>query len=73
MTTLTRAQPLTRAQREALYEVYRREVDNKQPCDALTYLQFRRRAFRSFVMDHAVMVPFAGMLLGIETDGYTHS
>jgi hypothetical protein len=37
----------------------------------------RYRAFRKtvvpFVGDDCVMVPWAGMWLGIETDGYTHS
>jgi hypothetical protein len=32
---------------------------------------FRRRAFRAF--GDCVMINWAGMILGIETDGYTHS
>ena len=38
-------------------------------------LQYRRfrKGVRPFFGDSCVMVPFAGMWLGIETDGYTHS
>ena len=36
----------------------------------MTYRQFRKLAVSSF---GCVMVPWCGMWLGIETDGYTHS
>lgn len=36
----------------------------------MTYRQFRKLAHVSF---GCVMVPWCGMWLGIETDGYTHS
>lgn len=38
----------------------------------MTYLQFRRLAYAAVVID-CVMVPWCGMWLGIERDGYTHS
>jgi hypothetical protein len=61
---------LTRQQREALFTVYMRTVKEIPP--ARTYLQFRRTAEYSHLMD-CLMVPFCGMWLGIERDGYTHS
>jgi hypothetical protein len=39
----------------------------------LSYLQFRRSVESGFCMDGAVIVPWCGMWLAIETDGYTHS
>jgi hypothetical protein len=59
---------LTRAQREALYAVWKRGEPNQAP----TYRAFRRRALRPSY-DVCVMVPWCGMWLGIEPDGYTHS
>ena len=59
--------PLTREQRVALKKVYDRDF-----MVAPSYLAFRRTAFRAF-FDDCIMVPWKGMILGIETDGYTHS
>lgn len=39
----------------------------------LTYKQFRRRVQPTFGCDGAVALPWAGMFLCIEKDGYTHS
>jgi hypothetical protein len=39
----------------------------------LTYKQFRRSAQPTFGCDGAVVLPWAGMFLCIERDGYTHS
>jgi len=66
----------TRLQREALLRVYRRTMAECR--DRMTqqqYMQFSYRAFRRTVQPGpgCVMVPFAGMWLGIEPDGYTHS
>lgn len=61
---------LTRAQREALLRLWLRTVDQIPPITG--YLTFRRRAEYSHLMG-CVMVPFAGMWVGIEKDGYTHS
>lgn len=57
---------ITKAQQVALLAVYNRK--NMWP---QTYLQFRRTAFLAF--GDCVMVPWCGMVLGIETDGHTHS
>ena len=56
---------LTKPQRTALHRKW------QQDAQALTYRQFRRTVEPTF--DGAVMVPWCGMWLGIETDGYTHS
>lgn len=39
----------------------------------LTYKQFRRRLRPTIGLDGAVVLPWAGMFLLIERDGYTHS
>lgn len=57
---------LSRPQREALLRVYRR-MENPP-----SYLAFRRTVV-PYIGDTSVLVPFAGMWLGIEPDGYTHS
>ena len=64
---ISRAQKLTRAQRNALLRIYRRDSTPRQ-----SYLSFRRTA----QVDHllgCVMLPWCGMWLGIEPDGHTHS
>ena len=58
----------TKAQLQALKAVWLRPMDSPH---GLTYRQFRRTAFPAF--HDCLMVPWAGMTLGIETDGYTHS
>lgn len=57
---------LTRQQVIALKRVY-----DKTALD-MSYLSFRRMARPNAIMD-CVMVPWQGMWLGIEIDGYTHS
>ena len=64
---------LTRAQREGVYRLYLRAADPQCRTRYLgTYRQFRR-ASRYDCLLGCVMVPFAGMLVGIEPDGYAHS
>lgn len=55
----------TKAQIKALFAVY-----NRRPLK-VSYLQFRRTAFPAF--GNCLMVPWCGMILGIEADGSTHS
>jgi hypothetical protein len=55
---------LTRLQREALKRVYQRTGQQTG------YLKFRRTVLPG---PGCVMVPYCGMWLGIEPDGYTHS
>ena len=59
---------LTRKQKEALKEVWNR--DWLKPS---SYLAFRRTVEGTVFMDDAIVVPYCGMFLAIETDGYTHS
>jgi hypothetical protein len=54
-------------QHDALAKLYERSADG-----ATSYAQFASRAVYSYVMD-CVMVPWCGMQIGIERDGYTHS
>ena len=67
---------LTRAQRCALYKIWCRVRDDadasiyasRKFCPS--YRQFRRRVQPGW---DCIMVRYAGMWLGIEKDGYTHS
>lgn len=64
---------LTKAQRQALKKIHQRIVDETRPSRRPTpYRQFRRSCAPAF-FDGVIMVPFAGMWLGVERDGYTHS
>ena len=56
---------LSRLQRVALKRIF-----DRQPM-VLTYRQFRRTVQAGY--DRLIMVPWSGMVLGIEADGYTHS
>jgi len=56
---------LTKAQRKAIKRKY-----DQNPDDAKSYREFRRRVRPSMGY---IMLPWCGMWLGIETDGYTHS
>lgn len=55
----------TKAQQQALLRLYQRFQQSE------SFLKFRRNAFWAF--GDCLMVPWAGMLIGIEADGYTHS
>ena len=58
---------LTKPQRKALHTVWMRNSQGK------TYRQFRSTIQPELCGYGAVMVPWSGMWLGIEPDGYTHS
>ncbi len=58
---------LTKDQQQAL----KRKHDRND--QGMTYLQFRRTVQPTIGCDGAALVPWCGMWLGIETDGYTHS
>lgn len=73
---------LTRPQRESLKRIYLRVVNASMPEPVPgkattfyvpTYRELRRKVQPTLGCDGAVLVPFAGMWLGIERDGYTHS
>ena len=57
---------ITKEQQAALKQVF-----DRTPL-GLTYLQFRRTAFH-WQHINCVMVPWCGIILGIEQDGHTHS
>ena len=58
---------ITKEQQRALRQVFERTELN------MTYLQFRRTARGLGPRYGCIMVPWCGMWLGIERDGYTHS
>ena len=58
---------ITKAQRQALKRIYLR-LEFPPP-----YKVFRRTVQGTFFMDDAIVVPYCGMFLAIESDGYTHS
>ena len=60
----------TRAHREALLRIWQRPIHGEH--NPLTYRQFRKTV-QPGLGGYYVMVPWAGMWLGIEKDGYTHS
>lgn len=63
----------TKAQRVALKRIHLRIVDDQpRSRKPVPYKQFRRTCAPAF-FDGVVMVPFAGMWVGVERDGYTHS
>lgn len=67
---------LTKAQRKGIYRVFIRKYPyinelRREDARAL-YRKFRREAVPE-ICGPAIMVPYAGMWLGIEKDGYTHS
>ena len=55
---------LTKEQRTALKRKCERDSQG------MSYLMFRRTVVQGY---DCIMVPWCGMWLGIETDGYTHS
>mgnify|MGYP003522343048 len=58
---------MTIAQMRALYRLWAR-LENK----TLTYREFRATAELNALQD-CLLVPYCGMWVGIERDGYTHS
>jgi hypothetical protein len=76
----------TRAQREALFKLFQRDFPNwvspsrrrehstnevvKVP--TIQYRRFRAKV-QPFFGDTCIMIPWAGMWVGIEQDGYTHT
>lgn len=62
----------TRAQRVALKKIHGRARNADTPTP-LTYRAFRALIQPTYGCDGAVAVPFAGMWLCVERDGYTHS
>lgn len=70
-------QSMNKAQQLALKKVYDRApmyatVEDSDKGKRMTYREFRKTANYSSLVG-CFMVPWAGMVLGIEDDGYTHS
>ena len=69
-------QTLNKAQQRALKNVYDRGPIYQKIAPGherrISYRQFRKTVRYDFLIDCA-MVQWAGMTLGIETDGHTHS
>lgn len=79
--------PANRKQREALFRVFQRSYPNwvspgrrishtrkeEVRTPTILYRKFRRTVQPCFDGSGCIMVPYANMWLGIETDGYTHS
>ena len=59
---------ITKAQRHAIKRLWQRETNDPV---RVTYRHLRKTAFVAF--GDCLMVPWCGMIIGIETDGYTHS
>lgn len=57
----------TRPQRIALFRLYNRTDKTK------TYREFRKTVLATYFLGGCVMVPVAGIWIGIESDGYAHS
>jgi len=57
--------PITKAQRVAILRKYQQSPDG-----AKSYREFRKRVKRG---PGFLVLPWCGMWLGIEPDGYTHS
>jgi hypothetical protein len=57
--------PITRPQRLAIRRTYLRSADG-----ARDYRTFRRRVLAGY---GCLMLPWCGMWIGIEPDGYTHT
>lgn len=57
---------ITREQRKALAKAWQREPQG-------TYRAFRKAVQRTIGCDGAIVVPWCGMWLCIERDGYTHT
>lgn len=68
----------TRAQRAALKRLFDRgpiyrDADARSGGQRMSYREFRKTIQTEIGGFGAIMVPWAGMWVGIEKDGYTHS
>lgn len=60
---------ITKAQRNAIWRCWMRMDEARRP----SYRALRKAAQPTFCMDGAIVLPWCGMWLCIERDGYTHS
>lgn len=61
---------LTKPQRKALLKLYQRTYDSVTQAYPCTYRAFRRSIHWGY---ECIMVPWCGMWVGIEKDGYAHT
>lgn len=59
----------TKEQRKAILRAFERIQDK----EGMSYRDLRAKAYPTFGMDGAIGLPWCGMHLCIEKDGYTHS
>ena len=64
---------ITRAQRVALKRVFDRGPIFDGLGWSMTYRDFRRTVRPYLLSDPVILVPWRGMWIGIEPDGYTHT
>jgi len=69
---------LTKPQRQALFDLYQRNTltfdgtfFRASEQGTITYRQFRTKVIHAW--DNCAIIPWCGMWIGIEADGYTHS
>ena len=63
----------TKAQRKAIWKLYARAFLTGEGLPVKSYKSFRKTVQPTIACDNAVVVPWAGMFVCIETDGYTHT
>jgi len=59
---------LTKAQRRTVHDKFRQSPDG-----AKSYREFRKRIYPEIGSKDCVMLPWCGMRVGIEADGYPHT
>ncbi len=59
--------------RDPLFKLDKHAHPNRHMGHKMTYKDFRKEVVPTFGMDGAVVVPWCGMWICIERDGYTHS
>jgi hypothetical protein len=66
---------ITKDQQRALHRKWQQAHDQQAEKGKrfMSYLAFRRTALPTIGCDGAIAVPWCGMWLAIERDGYTHS
>ena len=67
---MSRLAKTTKPQRRAIKGLWARLLDSDGSVELPTYRQFRATVVQAF---DCLMVPWCGMWVGIETDGYTHT
>ena len=79
---------ITKAQQKALFRIFQRDFPSwvtprfrsdpqgrtlAVPMPSTQWRRFRKTVVPAFCGDGSIMVPWKGLWLGVERDGYTHS